>query len=380
MHDPYFDIRPYNDNEVSGVIIKLSQSQELRRALVGYRFPNSPEWTRPPLYWLVGWHLRRRLGAMTSVDEVQTWLVRWIEELISKTTSRVEVAGLDRMVSGASYLWLSNHRDIAMDPTLINFSLHRQGWPTARIAIGDNLLHNPVLADVMRLNKSFVVKRSAASKREKLTELQRLSGYIKQSLDQGHSVWLAQREGRAKDSRDKTDTAVLKMLALSGRELKDDFATTLTSLRPVPVLVQYEWDPCDVLKARELVARSEGASYAKAADEDTQSVIRGLTGYKGHVRVCFGSPLKDDMLADANAMATEIDRQIKALAVVMPVHRAALYLLQRHFNLAIDIAPGLVDETCCRALLARVQNEPEAVVRRLLLNYAAPLIEDETLI
>jgi hypothetical protein len=380
MHDPYFDIRPYNDNEVSAVLEKLSQSHELRRALASYRFPKSPVWAKPVLYWLVGWHLRRRLGAMTSVDEVQAWLARWIAELIRKTTSRVEVLGLDRMVRGAPYLWLSNHRDIAMDPTLINFSLHRQGWPTAHIAIGDNLLHNPVLADVMRLNKSFVVKRSAASKREKLTELQRLSGYIKQSLDQGHSVWLAQREGRAKDSRDKTDTAVLKMLALSGRELKDDFATTLTSLRPVPVLVQYEWDPCDVLKARELVARAEGASYAKAADEDTQSVIRGLTGYKGHVRVCFGSPLKDDMLADAHAMAAEIDRQIKALAVVMPVHRAALSLLQRHFNLATDVNPGQVDDTCCRALLSRVQNEPEAVVRRLLLNYAAPLIEDETLI
>jgi len=86
------------------------------------------------------------------------------------------------------------------------------------------------------------------------------------------------------------------------------------------------------------------------------------------------------MLADAHAMAAEIDRQIKALAVVMPVHRAALSLLQRHFNLATDVNPGQVDEACCRALLSRVQNEPEAVVRRLLLNYAAPLIEDETLI
>jgi len=377
MTDIYADIRPFNDDEVEQVLSRLSASDELLSALLQHRFSGLP----PLLQRLIKPAFRRAIlrqfRALTSVEGFQLWLEPKIEQLLKQTTLEVEVAGLDQLDASKTHVWISNHRDIAMDPTMINYSLHLAGWPTSRIAIGDNLLTNPDVADVMRLNKSFVVKRNIDNKRQKLRELQRLSSYIRYSIDQGESVWIAQREGRAKDNIDKTDTAVLKMLALHGRERKESFAETMAVLNPVPVSIQYEWDPCDVLKARELVMLARVGEYQKDAEEDIRSILQGLTGAKGRVKVNFGQPLTREQYQDADTMAGAIDEQLKQMEEVWPIHWAAMhYLAELNPELGPVSAPAelssLIDGKRLE-LQQRFHQLDDEILAQVLKNYSVPV-------
>lgn len=365
--DIFADIRPYNDDEVRDVMQRLMNSSGLASALLRYRFPRIPRWLRPvltPVLWAL---MKKRMHSIHSVVDFQHLIADWAGALLQRTTTAIEVRGLDKLTPGQSYLWISNHRDIAMDPTLINYSLHYAGWPTSRIAIGDNLLRHPDVSDIMRLNKSFVVKRGISNKREKLRELQRLSAYIRTSLDEGHSVWIAQREGRAKDGIDETDTAVVKMLALNGRERGESFSDTMQAMRPVPVSIQYEWDPCDLQKARELIIRQQTGRYDKEDDEDTRSILLGLTGGKGRVFVDFGTPLSGDDIATPDAMADAIDRQLAGMTEILPVHEAALSLLSH------SVPDNLADTA--KLLQSRMEGAEPQVRERFLRTYAAPLLQ-----
>jgi glycerol-3-phosphate O-acyltransferase len=374
MSDPYSDIRPYQDSEVPVVLNRVASSDALAGALLKYRFPALPGWAAKWLTPLLRWRLKQQLSDITTVAEFQAWMATWVTRLLDKTTTQVVVRGLEHMSPDDGNLWISNHRDIAMDPALMNYSLHRAGWPTSRIAIGDNLLGHPDVADVMRLNKSFLVKRDIQKKREKLAALMQLSNYIRHSLDDKASVWIAQREGRAKDGIDATDTAVLKMLTLHGRALKESFSESMTGLRPVPVSIQYEWDPCDILKARELVAKARDGHYEKEEGEDTRSLLTGVSGFKGTVYVDFGTPLTPEEMASPEDMAAAIDRQIRDMAEIMPIHRAALGLLQRRFERYTQLDAGSVDTDLQQQLLQRVQDEDEAVQAQVLTGYAMPMI------
>jgi len=374
MSDPYSDIRPYQDSEVPVVLNRVASSDALAGALLKYRFPALPGWAAKWLTPLLRWRLKQQLLDITTVAGFQAWMATWVTRLLDKTTTQVVVRGLEHMSPDDGNLWISNHRDIAMDPALMNYSLHRAGWPTSRIAIGDNLLGHPDVADVMRLNKSFLVKRDIQKKREKLAALMQLSNYIRHSLDDKASVWIAQREGRAKDGIDATDTAVLKMLTLHGRALKESFSESMTGLRPVPVSIQYEWDPCDILKARELVAKARDGHYEKEEGEDTRSLLTGVSGFKGTVYVDFGTPLTPEEMASPEGMAAAIDRQIRDMAEIMPIHRAALELLQRRFERYTQLDAGSVDTDLQQQLLQRVQDEDEAVQAQVLTGYAMPMI------
>ena len=173
--------------------------------------------------------------------------------MISTTTTKVEFSGLEKLTADQNYLFISNHRDIAMDPAFVNWGLHQQGLDTVRIAIGDNLLKKPFVSDLMRLNKSFIVKRSAKGVREMMAAFKALSGYIKHSLSvEKQSIWIAQKEGRAKDGNDQTDPAILKMLYMNGKGQKLAFSEYMTGLNIVPVSISYEYDPNDVAKANEI--------------------------------------------------------------------------------------------------------------------------------
>jgi len=374
MSDPYSDIRPYQDSEVPVVLNRVASSDALAGALLKYRFPALPGWAAKWLTPLLRWRLKQQLLDITTVAGFQAWMATWVTRLLDKTTTQVVVRGLEHMSPDDGNLWISNHRDIAMDPALMNYSLHRAGWPTSRIAIGDNLLGHPDVADVMRLNKSFLVKRDIQKKREKLAALMQLSNYIRHSLDDQASVWIAQREGRAKDGIDATDTAVLKMLTLHGRALKESFSESMAGLRPVPVSIQYEWDPCDILKARELVAKARDGHYEKEEGEDTRSLLTGVSGFKGTVYVDFGTPLTPEEMASPEDMAAAIDRQIRDMAEIMPIHRAALGLLQRRFERYTQLDAGSVDTDLQQQLLQRIQEEEEAVQAQVLTGYAMPII------
>jgi Acyltransferase len=377
--DEFADIRPYNDTEFPEIIERLLAEPDLVKGLAYFMRPNWRGPLRLLARSLVRWRLQRDLVGLESIAEFQLWLAGYIEKIVHKTTISFDVTGLDGLDKNKSFTWLSNHRDIALDPTLVNFALHLSERSTGRIAIGDNLLTNPVVGDLMRLNKSFIVKRSIKIKREKFSALQLLSRYIRHSIDDGHSVWIAQREGRAKDGIDTTDTAVLKMLGLAGRGINESFSQALQKLNPLPVSISYELDPCDLLKARELAAIKKGQRYQKSENEDVKSIVTGLMGSKGRVQVSFGNEIARELFDNAELLAAEIDRQIVVGYACFPINFAAHKLLANNGLLSPldrydDVEEGI------QQLQDRCSNEPDDVKLQLYSMYAQPIIRKQALI
>lgn len=327
------DIRPYRDDEVRGVLDRLSVDTEFLDILAGLKLPrlkrSSPG--RRLARWLVGLRVRRVFAPINTVHDFQQLISVHLHAHMQVASTGISVRGLSGLQADQAYLFISNHRDIAMDPAMVNLVLDDHDFNTTRIAIGDNLLSKPFASDLMRINKSFIVKRSSAGRREKLAALKQLSAYIRHSVvEESCSIWLAQSEGRAKDGIDKTETAMLKMLALS--KTKDQsFAQALAELRIVPVSISYEFDPCDKDKTRELHAlRSEG-SYQKDQYEDLKSIYAGIMGDKGRIVVAFGEPVSGELVKQsfetADELAAAIDRQIISHYQLQAPHLIAYQML-----------------------------------------------------
>lgn len=306
------DIRPYEDHEIPTAVQRLIRDPEMADLLLQLRHPGLNRWFGTLLRPLVRWRMQKALGHIRSVRQFQLLVGVHMEKLLADHGSVLSVSGLEHLPSDKACLFISNHRDIAMDPALVDLVLDRNGHPTVRIAIGDNLLSKPFVSDLMRINKSFIVKRSAQGRREKLLALTQLSSYIRHSIiEDREPVWIAQREGRAKDGRDRTDTALLKMLTLS-KPKSEGFGRALAELNVVPVAISYELDPCDELKARELHALRTKGEYRKGQYEDLESIYKGVFGNKGRMHIAFGTPLTEACATDDLA-AAEIDRQISGL-------------------------------------------------------------------
>lgn len=304
-------IRPYGDDETQSAINKLVKDTEFLDMIGRFKAPLVARWAPALLRgWIRRW-LLGRFGGITRVNDLQAQLSGYVGELVDNTTSRVTQSGLENLNKTGAYLFISNHRDIVFDPMVVNYLLFMNGFNTTRIAIGDNLLANRVFAEMMRLNKSFVVRRNMTSPREMRDAYLTLSGFISHSIDNNESIWIAQREGRAKNGLDYTDPAIIKMFYMSRKKSGLSFAEAMNRLHIVPVSIAYEYDPCDLDKARELETRARTGQYAKTKDEDTESIMKGLTGFKGHVHVHFGQPIAD---AEDNpkAFAARIDHEMQA--------------------------------------------------------------------
>jgi hypothetical protein len=306
--DKFADIRPYNENEIRQVIDKLLVDNEFIKTIVNLRFPGLNKYFSRFLHPFVRQRLRRELSSVTDVRSFQILVKRYMDRLFKKTITEFTVSNLDQLDNGP-YLFMCNHRDIALDPTLVNFALIEDGRDSARIAIGDNLLSKPFASDLMRLNKCFIVKRSAKG-RQALEAYKILSAYISSSMFQDKvSIWIAQREGRAKDGNDHTEPAVIKMLAINRDKNTEGFPDYIKKLRIIPVVISYEYDPCDESKARELFCTAEQGGYRKGENEDLLSIASGVMGQKGKVHVCFGKQLEEG-LNTPESVASEVDRQI----------------------------------------------------------------------
>jgi hypothetical protein len=308
--EDFTDIRPFNDTEVPGVLQRLLDDPEFLAAICKLKFKRISSWLGWPLRALVRMVLRRELAGVKDVQGLQRIIERYMTRMIEDTTAGFTVSGLEYLDPNKAYLFMSNHRDIALDPAFTSYALFNNGFDTARIAIGDNLLTTPYVSDLMRLNKSFIVRRSARGPREILKAYRNLSAYIRHSLQvESVSIWIAQREGRAKDGCDRTEPAIIKMLAMSQDKQNESFADYIRGLNIVPVSISYELDPCDTLKATELHMLVEQGSYEKAEDEDVASIATGIAGDKGQVHVAFGRPLVGSY-DSPDAVAAEVDRQI----------------------------------------------------------------------
>ena len=247
-----------------------------------------------------------------------------------------------------------------LDPALVNWGLYQHKMKTVRIAIGDNLLQIPYITELMRLNKSFIVKRSAKAPKEMLKALTQLSSYIYDSLTAGNSIWIAQKEGRAKDGFDQTDPALLKMLQLNGRKQKKGFGEYIKELKIVPVSISYQYEPCAISKAKELYHKQQHGEYVKSEGEDIASIVEGFSSAKGHVHLAFGQPVESGC-DDADELAQTIDKHIVE----------SFYLHPGNY-IAGGCKQAVIDEPDTATFEQRLALVPEELKPLVLAMYAKP--------
>lgn len=371
--DQFQDIRPYHDDEVRPVIDTLLSNSEFVSSIASFALPKLYRWLPPVARALTSRKLAGQLAGVDTVKSMQSVIAAYMDQMIEKTTSKLTHSGIENLSREKSYLFVSNHRDIAMDPAFVNYMLYHAGFNTMYIAIGDNLLKRPFVSDLMRLNKSFIVKRSLKG-RDLLKSSKQLSAYIHHLVENKHNVWIAQREGRAKDGVDRTDTVLLKMLSMARREL--GLKESLGALHIVPVAISYEFDPCDTLKADELYQKQELGTYSKDEKSDINSIVTGMIGFKGHVHVAFGEEIRLDN-DDADAAAALVDQQIVSNYLLQPSNYFALEKLRESDpDFAQGIAPSvqpLAQESVAQ-MQQRLDAAPANIRPYLLRMYANPVL------
>jgi 1-acyl-sn-glycerol-3-phosphate acyltransferase len=360
LEDKYADIRPYNDDEVAASLARLINDNAFIDVIAKYNLPRFISAMPFIARTLVRSQLRKKWGKFTSVEDVQNEVAKYLDKLIKRTTSKVTFSGLDKLDPQQAYLFISNHRDIVLDPALVNWGLYQHKMKTVRIAIGDNLLQIPYITELMRLNKSFIVKRSAKAPKEMLKALTQLSSYIYDSLTAGNSIWIAQKEGRAKDGFDQTEPALLKMLQLNGRKQKKEFGEYIKELKIVPVSISYQYEPCAISKAKELYHKQQHGEYVKSAGEDIASIVEGFSSAKGHVHLAFGQPVESGC-DDADELAQTIDKHIVE----------SFYLHPGNY-IAGGCKQAVIDEPDTATFEQRLALVPEELKPLVLAMYAKP--------
>ena len=315
-------IRPFEPDELPDVFDRLLQNEQFSSVLA-YLYPDVPKEA-----------LAAKMHACKdNLDFQKTFCYGFLVQLLARLSKGcdIDIASLD---TDSRYTFISNHRDIVLDSALLDKLLIDAGFnTTCEIAIGDNLLKLPWVKDLVRVNKSFIVER-ALSMREMLMASKRLSEYMHFVIaEKNDNVWIAQREGRAKDSNDRTQEAILKMMVMGG---DGSIIDRLKQLHLVPLAISYEYDPCDYLKAAELQARRDNPSWQKGPMDDVTSMQTGIMGYKGYIHYqcadCIDSYL-DTIPADTpktelfRLIADHIDRQIFAGYRLYPNNYVALDLL-----------------------------------------------------
>ena len=282
----FTDISPYTDAEAVEALGKLADHPavvEVSKAI----FPDKePEF------------LRKILKSVKSIDEFQILVMNKVVEWVLSTTSHnfsYDGIGNLKKING-KFLAMSNHRDIILDPAITQVVLYRNAIPMTEIAVGSNLLTNKYIEYLIRSNRMIKVIRGINARQLYLSS-QVLSKYIRECITSGRSsIWIAQREGRAKDGIDTTEQGLLKMLDMSGTA---DFTTNFEELNIVTLSISYEYEPCDILKARErLISRTQ--KYVKGSREDLISIMTGIEQQKGNIHLNIGSPLTHDEIEAAS--------------------------------------------------------------------------------
>lgn len=277
-------ISPYTDAEAAEALSKLAEYPAVNQASQ-YFFPEeSPDF------------LKNLLKKINTIDEFQVLVmqkfVRWV---LQHTARNFSYDGISNIDPEKKFLALSNHRDIILDPAITQLVLYTNGMPMTEIAVGDNLITNPAIEYLIRSNRMIKVVRGISA-RELYLSSQMLSKYIRLNItEQRSSIWLAQRQGRTKNGYDVTEQGLLKMLDMSGQE---DFQSNFEALNIIPMSISYEFEPCDILKARETVI-SRKQKYVKAEGEDFNSIMTGIMQKKGNIHLNIGTPLTSEEIAAA---------------------------------------------------------------------------------
>ena len=301
MTDYFKSIRPFNDNEVARALSQIKDNP-LIRAMMAYAFPDETPEER-----------ERRLLACQKVSDFQEDIMyQVVTKAIEKSISEFTCDGFDGLDPRKAYVFVSNHRDIVLDTSLLNVALYDNHLSMTASAMGDNLLRKKYLKILAMLNRNIIIYRSLPP-REALEHSKLVSEYIYHCITEEHrNVWIAQREGRTKNGDDRTQQGVLKMLTLNAPE---DISPLqyLKTLNLVPMSISYEFDPTDVLKLPALIAQHNGVEYVKSKKEDFENIIQGLLGQKGRVHISVGQPLYDQ-IDTMEATHQHLNKQLQALA------------------------------------------------------------------
>jgi glycerol-3-phosphate O-acyltransferase len=324
------------------------------------------------------------LDGVKTVEDFQSKIIYKVVKFIEKNSIKsLTVSGLEHLNPQKKHLFISNHRDIVLDSAFLNTTLFENGFSTSQIAIGDNLMKHRISELIFRMNKSFVVRRSGSP-----VELYHysvlLSEHIHRAITEGiDNVWIAQREGRAKNGDDRTQTGVLKMLSLCN---KADMKGFFQSLNVTPVSISYEFIPCDLLNTKEYLEKLVNPDYKKTFEEDLRHMLLGLTGAKGRVHFHFGKPLQaelevfDDLKngkRQLEALAAMIDNAIHQHYQLHPIHSVAYNLLNGTQVYDPACTPAEIERltTFFKDKHEQLQQDPDQLGWRYLLGmYANPLI------
>ena len=255
MNEEFDEIRPYYDEELPAVYDELIADPAFRQ-VVQLALPGIP-------FEMLAAKMRT---CKTKLDFQVSFCYDFLKKIIKETTQGVTLNNeAQGTPDGRAFTYVSNHRDIVLDSGFLSLMLVEQGQDTVEIAIGDNLLIYPWIKKLVRINKSFIVQR-ALSMRQMLESSARMSRYMHHTIcDKHQSIWIAQREGRAKDSNDRTQESILKMFAMAG---EGDIVSRLKEMNIVPLAISYEYDPCDFLKAKEFQQKRDNPDYKKTTADD----------------------------------------------------------------------------------------------------------------
>jgi len=280
MSHDFEDIRPYTDAEIPAAMKRIAEN-EYFPALCKFVFPEKKLS-----------EIQELLRSCENIYDFQADVMHLFnKQVIAQTINRFTFNGSHYLDPRKNYLYVSNHRDIVLDASLLQSALLDEGFRTTEITFGSNLMNLQLVVDIGKSNKMFKVIRGG-SPREFYNNSIHLSEYIRFTLTQkGESVWIAQRNGRTKDGNDVTDQGIIKMFCMSSR---DDLVKSVSPLNIVPVAVSYQWEPCDALKTKELYLLKTGTKYSKNNDEDLTSILTGITQQKGNVNFSICKPLDEE--------------------------------------------------------------------------------------
>ena len=301
-------IRPFYDTEVNDALSDVIQ-HPMMKALMNFSFPDVADEV-----W------KEQLKRTHSIRDFQcNFIYQSARKILEKSSEGLTTSGFEHLEKNTSYLFISNHRDILLDTTLLNATLFEHGLVMTASAIGDNLVKKSFLKILAKLNRNFLVLRGL-SPREMLQSSKLLSEYIKQLLlHENRSVWIAQREGRTKDGNDATNPGVLKMLGMASED--KNVMEYFKKIKIVPVSISYEYDPTDVLKLPQLMAEANNEIYVKEKNEDFQNILSGVLGQKKRIHIHIGKVIDSEI---DTIVATEDNSNKQVLALAQAIDDAIL--------------------------------------------------------
>ena len=363
-------IRPFYDAEVNDAIQKVV-NHPMMKALMNFSFPDIEDDV-----W------KEQLKKTHSIRDFQcNFIYQSVQKVLEKSSEGLTTSGFEKLQKNTSYMFISNHRDILLDTTLLNAALFEHGFVMTASAIGDNLVKKAFLDTLAKLNRNFLVKRGLTP-REMLQSSKLLSEYIGQLLlRENRSVWIAQREGRTKDGNDATHPGVLKMLAMGSDE--ENIMDYFKKIKVVPVSISYEYDPTDVLKMPQLMAEANNEIYIKEKNEDFMTLMSGIMGQKKRIHIHIGDIIdteidkivaeNDNSNKQIQALASVIDDSILSNYNLWPTNFIAYDIVNNtdaHSHLYTDNEKSLFQ----RRLEMRIDQENPVALEGFLAMYANPVV------